>query len=299
MDMPWPQDYFMHDFQPPTKRRRSQEPTKGQQSVQKPPASLTPRSQAEKKTAASVPKPLKKSGQIAKTKQGKTSAKLAGHKTRSDFTAAAGQDTSVEAVKLEVVPADSTPEPVSAILPCQSEVVTEYCAAVADKQEDTKEPEQTVCPQDGTFPSASVDDVPQNPLAEQLEAEDRRAVQPAEKFQTELEGEGAEVALVTLDEVSEEEEDFPEDEEELLCLAGGGEDPEALVTVDEVGGDEDLFQQAVRDLQALVTLDEIVEEDGNEEPISERFPFGLDDESGETFNPEVSSTRQCQVCILN
>uniref|UniRef100_A0A3B3Q5U9 RRM domain-containing protein n=1 Tax=Paramormyrops kingsleyae TaxID=1676925 RepID=A0A3B3Q5U9_9TELE len=299
VDMPWPQDHFMHDFQPPTKRRRSQEPTKGQQSLQKPPASSTPRSQAEKKTAASVSKPLKKSGQTAKTKQGKTSAKLTGYKTRSGFTAAAEQDASIETVKLEVVPADAPPEPVSAILECESEVVANYGAAVADKQEDTKEPEQTVCPQDGSFPSASVDDVPQNPLAEQLEAEDQQAVQPAEKFQAELEGEGAEVALVTLDEVSEEEEDFPEDEEELLCLAGGGEDPGALVTVDEVGGDEDPFLQAVRDLQALVTLDEIVEEDGNEEPISERFPFGLDDESGEAFNPEVSSACQCQVCILN
>ncbi|XP_023660925.2 uncharacterized protein znf638 isoform X1 [Paramormyrops kingsleyae] len=290
VDMPWPHDHFMHDFQPPTKRRRSQEPTKGQQSLQKPPASSTPRSQAEKKTAASVSKPLKKSGQTAKTKQGKTSAKLTGYKTRSGFTAAAEQDASIETVKLEVVPADAPPEPVSAILECESEVVANYGAAVADKQEDTKEPEQTVCPQDGSFPSASVDDVPQNPLAEQLEAEDQQAVQPAEKFQAELEGEGAEVALVTLDEVSEEEEDFPEDEEELLCLAGGGEDPGALVTVDEVGGDEDPFLQAVRDLQALVTLDEIVEEDGNEEPISERFPFGLDDESGEAFNPEALVT---------
>ncbi|XP_048826196.1 zinc finger protein 638 isoform X3 [Brienomyrus brachyistius] len=290
VDMPWPQDHFLHDVQPPTKRRRSQEPTKGQQSLKKPSASSTPRSQAEKKAAASVSKPLKKSGQSAKAKQGKTSAKLTGHKTRTDFTAAADQDASIETVKLEVVPADSTPEPVPVILESESEVVRKYSAAVADKQEESKEPGQTVCPQDGSFPSAAVEEVLQIPLTEELKAEDRQAVQPTEKFQAESEGEGTEVALVTLDEVSEEEEDFPEDEEELLCLAGAGEDPEALVTVDEVGGDEDPFLQAVRDLQALVTLDEIVEEDGNEEPSSERFPFGLDDETGEAFNPEALVT---------
>ncbi|XP_035282326.1 zinc finger protein 638 isoform X1 [Anguilla anguilla] len=96
---------------------------------------------------------------------------------------------------------------------------------------------------------------------------------------------GLAAALVTLDEVSEEEEDYPdeeEDEEELLM-----EQNEALVTVDEVGGDEDPFLQAVKDLQALVTLDEIVEED---EPSSEPFPFGLGEETGDAFNPEALLT---------
>ncbi|XP_066574438.1 zinc finger protein 638 isoform X2 [Amia ocellicauda] len=101
-------------------------------------------------------------------------------------------------------------------------------------------------------------------------------------------------ALVTLDEVSEEEEDYPDDDEEdLLCQGlGGVSDPEALVTVDEVGGDEDPFLQAVRDLQALVTLDEIVEEEEEERAGScrsadtEPFPFGLQDESGDAFPPE-------------
>ncbi|KAJ8382153.1 hypothetical protein SKAU_G00029310 [Synaphobranchus kaupii] len=93
---------------------------------------------------------------------------------------------------------------------------------------------------------------------------------------------GLAAALVTLDEVSEEEEDYPdEDEEEELLM----QQNEALVTVDEVGGDEDPFLQAVKDLQALVTLDEIVEED---EPSSEAF--GLDDETGDTFNPEALLT---------
>ncbi|KAJ8262603.1 hypothetical protein GJAV_G00168260 [Gymnothorax javanicus] len=63
---------------------------------------------------------------------------------------------------------------------------------------------------------------------------------------------------------------------------------EGLVTVDEVGGDEDPFLQAVKDLQALVTLDEIVEE--NEEPSSEPFPFGMGDDTGDAFNPEALLT---------
>ncbi|XP_018585839.1 zinc finger protein 638 [Scleropages formosus] len=101
----------------------------------------------------------------------------------------------------------------------------------------------------------------------------------------------ADAALVTLDEVSEEEEDFPEEEEELLGLGGTGEDPEVLVTVDEVVGDEDHFLHTVRDLQALVTLDEIVEEDDvKEERGSESCSFGLDEESGEAFNPEALVT---------
>ncbi|XP_036407663.1 zinc finger protein 638 [Megalops cyprinoides] len=102
--------------------------------------------------------------------------------------------------------------------------------------------------------------------------------------------------LVTLDEVSEEEEDYPDEDEELLMqqdLGGVGDDPEALVTVDEVGGegDEEPFLQTDRDMQALVTLDEIVEEEEESEgPVSETFPFNLEEESGDAFNPEALFT---------
>ncbi|MBN3320380.1 MATR3 protein, partial [Atractosteus spatula] len=95
-------------------------------------------------------------------------------------------------------------------------------------------------------------------------------------------------AVVTLDEVSEEEEDYPEDDEEERLQRGlvGVCDPEALVTVDEIGGEEDPFLHAVRDLQTLVTLDEIVEEEGSGSPNPESFPFGLEDESEDAFLPE-------------
>ncbi|KAG9274340.1 zinc finger protein 638 isoform X2 [Astyanax mexicanus] len=81
-------------------------------------------------------------------------------------------------------------------------------------------------------------------------------------------------ALVTLDEVNEEDEDFPDDEadeEELLRLQAG-ENPEALLTVDEVGGDEpEIDYQFEKEFQGLVTLDEIVEEEeeGGEAEIEE------------------------------
>ncbi|KAI4879363.1 hypothetical protein NFI96_019448 [Prochilodus magdalenae] len=87
-------------------------------------------------------------------------------------------------------------------------------------------------------------------------------------------------ALVTLDEVSEEEENFPEDEmeEEELLKRQAGENPEALLTVDEVGCDEAEAEeeQLEKELQGLVTLDEIVEEEG------------YDDE--DSFNPEALVT---------
>lgn len=82
-------------------------------------------------------------------------------------------------------------------------------------------------------------------------------------------------ALVTLDEVIGEEENLLDDEadEEELLKQQAGENPEALFTVDEVGGDEaeGEDEQLEKELQGLVTLDEINEED--------------DDDS---FNPEVS-----------
>lgn len=80
-------------------------------------------------------------------------------------------------------------------------------------------------------------------------------------------------ALVTLDEVGGEDGDF--DEEELLKRQAG-ENPEALLTVDEVGSDEAEAEeeQLEKALQGLVTLDEIVEEE--------------DEDDAGSFNPEVS-----------
>lgn len=106
--------------------------------------------------------------------------------------------------------------------------------------------------------------------------------------------------LVMLDEVSEGEEDFPDDdeaEEEERLKRQAGEDPEALMTVDEVGEDEAEIPEQLGDLHALVTLDEIVadeeeEDDGESEqpvPCLEMAPDNQEDESGDAFNPEVSN----------
>ncbi|XP_066536720.1 zinc finger protein 638 isoform X2 [Hoplias malabaricus] len=71
--------------------------------------------------------------------------------------------------------------------------------------------------------------------------------------------------LVTLQQVSEKEADFPDDEaeEEELLHCQTGENPEELLTVDEVGGDEPEADEEMleKELQGLVTLDEIVEEE--------------------------------------
>lgn len=94
------------------------------------------------------------------------------------------------------------------------------------------------------------------PAAEHRQGETPTASSSEGEPQDRKEREAAAAALVTLDEVSEEEEDYPDDEEVQPGLAGV-KDPEALVTVDEVEGGEG-------DMQALVTLDEIVdEEDGD------------------------------------
>ncbi|KAL7875940.1 hypothetical protein AOLI_G00109030 [Acnodon oligacanthus] len=88
----------------------------------------------------------------------------------------------------------------------------------------------------------------------------------------------AQDALVTLDEVSEEEEDFlDEAEEEELLKLQAGENPEALLTVDEVRGDEAEAEeeQLEKELRGLVTLDEIVEEEDDDE---------------DSFNPETLVT---------
>ncbi|XP_051997591.1 zinc finger protein 638-like [Xyrauchen texanus] len=84
-------------------------------------------------------------------------------------------------------------------------------------------------------------------------------------------------AMVTLDEFSEGEEDFPEETDEKQHLKDG-EVPEAILTVDEVvdeenGGEE---YQLDKELQGLVTLDEIVEEE--------------DEEELDSFNPETLVT---------
>ncbi|KAI1888355.1 hypothetical protein AGOR_G00184150 [Albula goreensis] len=140
-----------------------------------------------------------------------------------------------------------------------------------------------------TAPSDLVAKTPQEPLAlEQVQTGPGKQLSPEQQAVKSMGAkppQGLAAALVTLDEVSEEEDDYPDEEEEEELLM---QQNEALVTVDEVGGDEDPFLQAVRDLQALVTLDEIVDEE--DDPSSETFPFGLGDESGDTFNPEALVT---------
>ncbi|XP_035375933.1 zinc finger protein 638 isoform X2 [Electrophorus electricus] len=91
-------------------------------------------------------------------------------------------------------------------------------------------------------------------------------------------------ALETLDEVSEEEEDFPDEaEEEELLKRQAGEDPEALLTVDEVGGDEADAEeeQLEKELQGLVTLDEIVEDDEDEDSFNPEALVTLDEARGD------------------
>lgn len=81
-------------------------------------------------------------------------------------------------------------------------------------------------------------------------------------------------ALVTLDEVSEGEEDYLDESNEDQ-RSKADEVPEGLLTVDEVGEDETGGEeyQLDKELQGLVTLDEIVDEE----------------EEFDSFNPEVSS----------
>ncbi|KAF5905425.1 zinc finger protein, partial [Clarias magur] len=83
-------------------------------------------------------------------------------------------------------------------------------------------------------------------------------------------------ALVTLDEVGGE--DGEEVDEEELLKRQAGENPEALLTVDEVGGDEPEGEeeQLEKALQGLVTLDEIVEDE--------------DEDDSHSFNPETLVT---------
>ncbi|XP_072543742.1 uncharacterized protein znf638 [Salminus brasiliensis] len=112
------------------------------------------------------------------------------------------------------------------------------------------------------------------------------------ELQEEVNGEASKVpsqdALVTLDEVSEGEENFPDDEaeEEELLKRQAGENPEALLTVDEVGGDEtEAEDQFEKELQGLVTLDEIVEEE-DEDPFNPETLVTLDEAQGDEETDE-------------
>uniref|UniRef100_A0A096MB26 Matrin-type domain-containing protein n=1 Tax=Poecilia formosa TaxID=48698 RepID=A0A096MB26_POEFO len=111
--------------------------------------------------------------------------------------------------------------------------------------------------------------------------------------------EATENILVNLDQVSEDEEDYPDDaaeEEELKKRQAAAQvevDAQDLVTLDEVGEDE-VGEEAVTEaptweveLQDLVTLDEIVEE---EEGQLEAPPQSLESQSKDSLQPETSST---------
>uniref|UniRef100_A0A8C2E2C3 Zinc finger protein 638-like n=1 Tax=Cyprinus carpio TaxID=7962 RepID=A0A8C2E2C3_CYPCA len=89
-------------------------------------------------------------------------------------------------------------------------------------------------------------------------------------------------AMVTLDEVSEGEEDFlDETNEEQHSKAD--EVPETLVTVDEVGDDETGGEeyQLDKELQGLVTLDEIVDEEEEFDSFNPEALVTLDEAKGD------------------
>ncbi|XP_047452232.1 uncharacterized protein LOC125014829 isoform X2 [Mugil cephalus] len=175
-----------------------------------------------------------------------------------------------------------------------------------------------------------------------VEEEDKPTPEPQSDDATtgEKEEEAPQSSLVNLDEVSEEEEDYPDDtaeEEELKrrqatanereerrsrerrsrssSRGEGGvrkakerrqekeEDPQELVTLDEVGGDEadqDGASEAQDwdtaipegELQSLVTLDEVgeEEEEQEEEEEEEEQTLNQENQAEETFNPETSVT---------
>ncbi|XP_038831882.1 A-kinase anchor protein 12-like isoform X1 [Salvelinus namaycush] len=107
--------------------------------------------------------------------------------------------------------------------------------------------------------------------------------------------------LVTLDEVSEEEEAYPDDaaeEEELIKKQKlvkekqrekerGKEREEGRRSREKERKREEEREERVGvDTEGLVTLDEIGEDEGAEGPCLEPHPFSQEDESGDTFNPE-------------
>uniref|UniRef100_A0A4W5ML55 Matrin-type domain-containing protein n=1 Tax=Hucho hucho TaxID=62062 RepID=A0A4W5ML55_9TELE len=115
--------------------------------------------------------------------------------------------------------------------------------------------------------------------------------------------------LVTLDEVSEEEEDYPDDaaeEEELIKKQKlvkekqrereRGKEREKVrrrrsrEREKERKREEEREERVGVDTEGLVTLDEIGEDEGAEGPCLEPHPFSQEDESGDTFNPETLVT---------
>uniref|UniRef100_A0AAZ3QI88 Matrin-type domain-containing protein n=1 Tax=Oncorhynchus tshawytscha TaxID=74940 RepID=A0AAZ3QI88_ONCTS len=112
--------------------------------------------------------------------------------------------------------------------------------------------------------------------------------------------------LVTLDEVSEEEEDYPDDaaeEEELIKKQklvkekqrekDRGKEREKgrrRSREKERTREEEREERVGVDTEGLVTLDEIGEDEGAEGPCLEPHPFSQEDESGDTFNPETLVT---------
>ncbi|XP_051982168.1 zinc finger protein 638-like isoform X1 [Xyrauchen texanus] len=100
-------------------------------------------------------------------------------------------------------------------------------------------------------------------------------------------------AMVTLDEVSEGEEDFPEAaDEEQHSMAE--EVPETILTVNEVvdeetGGEE---YQLEKELQGLVTLDEIVEEEEELDSFNPETLVTLDEAKGD--GDEIEEVEQSE-----
>ncbi|KAM9400081.1 uncharacterized protein ACWYII_030162 isoform 2-T4 [Salvelinus alpinus] len=111
--------------------------------------------------------------------------------------------------------------------------------------------------------------------------------------------------LVTLDEVSEEEEAYPDDaaeEEELIKKQklvkenqrekerGKEREKGRRSREKERKREEEREERVGVDTEGLVTLDEIGEDEGADGPCLEPHPFSQEDESGDTFNPETLVT---------
>lgn len=124
---------------------------------------------------------------------------------------------------------------------------------------------------------------PQEPI--QFNTEHQSEKSESALQETEIKELPSQDTLLTLDEVGGEDGDFADeaDEEEILKRQAG-ENPEALLTVDEVGGDEAEVEeeQLKKALEGLVTLDEIVEEE--------------DEDDAGSFNPEVSIFTLLNLC---
>ncbi|XP_051569889.1 zinc finger protein 638-like isoform X2 [Myxocyprinus asiaticus] len=100
-------------------------------------------------------------------------------------------------------------------------------------------------------------------------------------------------AMVTLDEVSEGEEDFPEKaDEEQHSMAEEG--PEALLTVNEVVDEETGCEeyQLDKELQGLVTLDEIAQEEEELDSFKPETLVTLDETKGD--DEEIEEVEQSE-----